>query len=512
MPFAHHYNIPFGRAIPLSFNFKQTMAITTRPGAGEDDTLAAEPGAGAGAGAGAIETEEADDVMAMEEAMTMIAAGDLNDLSADDNDTAGEADDEGNMELLGAATTTTAAMDLPPPLPPLPGMKPLPQKASDDDDDDIPIAINYSKNKTTYYAVRVGYAVCPSCSNSKKENDNDGIGENTDPAVISTIRSAIFLRWEDVKHFVEFATSSSPPTQSQHSAGEAEASIINNNNNNMDSEGYPFHHNVEYKVFHDISLAERYLNNDSGATTAASSSNSARIRVKKRSKASKHKLLLSMRNKMRMTVPVKSFNPITKKWQSMYEMALQYKATHGNLDVPSSSKEDNVDQYEDLSKWIKYQRTSYRSYLEDPIGGKHSMTEEKVNQLKAAGFTWISSDERAWLEEESSSTKKKRGRPRKTAKMAAAEAARRGQISTPKPIRAKWLATLQKLREYKERTNSINIPEEETDKELVALRLFVKGQKNLYCRWKQGFDVGMTQEKADVSLFTSVFLLYFYAY
>lgn len=204
----------------------------------------------------------------------------------------------------------------------------------------------------------------------------------------------------------------------------------------------------------------------------------------------------------------------------MYEMALQYKAAHGNLDVPSSSKDENYAQYEDLSKWIKYQRSSYRSYLENPVGGKHSMTEEKVNQLKEAGFTWIYSDKRAWLEEEGAaaagSGTKKRGRPRKTASSnlrqnLAAAAATSGSYAaamidvaggkTPinKPIRVKWLATYQKLKEYKERTNSLDIPEEETDEELVALRLWVKGQKNLYCRWRQGYDVGMTQEKADVS-------------
>lgn len=226
---------------------------------------------------------------------------------------------------------------------------------------------------------------------------------------------------------------------------------------------------------------------------------------------------------MHLTMPSKSFNPITKKWQAMYEMALQYKATHGNLDVPSSSKDENYAQYEDLSKWIKYQRSSYRSYLENPTGGKHSMTDEKVLQLKEAGFTWISSDKRAWLEEaaaDGGSGAKKRGRPRKTASSnlrlnlaaaaatsgssaaAAMVAGTGGKIPINKPIRVKWLATYQKLKEYKERTNSLDIPEEETDEELVALRLWVKGQKNLYSRWRQGYDVGMTQEKADVSTCT----------
>lgn len=132
------------------------------------------------------------------------------------------------------------------------------------------------------------------------------------------------------------------------------------------------------------------------------------------------------------------------------------------------------------------------------------MTEEKVNQLKAVGFAWIYSDRKAWLEEGGESNeKRKRGRPRKTLKMAATEAAvvaYRGPINLPnKPIRAKWLQMLQKLKDYKERTGSVYVSDEETDEELVLLRLWVKGQKNLYSRMRQGYDVGMTQEKADVS-------------
>ncbi|KAL3760934.1 hypothetical protein ACHAWU_009613 [Discostella pseudostelligera] len=461
--------------------------------------------------------------MEMEEAMTMIAAGDLNDLSDNDNDDGdGEEDDDETNGLIGI-TTTDMTMDLPPPqLPPL-----LPLDSSLKSPPEIDDSNNNNNNKPKYYAVRVGYAV------AKTDEDDDSVGDNKP---VATIRSAIFLHWEDVKQFVEFATSST-----QQSAGVAGKS--DEDEANASSKGsvaataggasaaavggayglsVPFHHNVEYKVFDDISRAERYLNKASTAASSSSSSSVATATTKKKSSSKSSKLKSSstkMRSLMHLTMPSKSFNPITKKWQAMYEMALQYKATHGNLDVPSSSKDENYAQYEDLSKWIKYQRSSYRSYLENPTGGKHSMTDEKVLQLKEAGFTWISSDKRAWLEEaaaEGGSGAKKRGRPRKTASsnlrlnLAAAAATSGssaaavmvagtgGKIPINKPIRVKWLATYQKLKEYKERTNSLDIPEEETDEELVALRLWVKGQKNLYSRWRQGYDVGMTQEKADM--------------
>lgn len=476
-------------------------------------------------GAGAIEAEAegADDAMAMEEAMTMIAAGDLNDLSDHDDDNEAEAEDE---DMLGAMTTTTttatATMDLPvPALPPLPGLKPPPEAAMDNDID--------SNSKATYYAVRVGYAVCPSCNNSKK-GDDDGVDESSssnngggDAVVVSTIRSAIFLRWEDVKQFVEFVTTSASSTQPSTEVVTGEATGSGNSKVSGASTAaaaagagdaavrIPFHRNVEYKVFNDLHRAERYLTKVSTTTsttttlspTKRSSSMSAKPKSSKlKSSSSKSK---SFQIKSRLTtLPAKSFNPITKKWQSMFDQALKYKATHGNLDVPSSSKDANFTQYEDLSKWIKYQRASYRGYLEDPMGGKHSMTEEKVNQLKAVGFAWIYSDRKAWLEEGGESNeKRKRGRPRKTLKMAATEAAvvaYRGPINLPnKPIRAKWLQMLQKLKDYKERTGSVYVSDEETDEELVLLRLWVKGQKNLYSRMRQGYDVGMTQEKADVS-------------
>jgi hypothetical protein len=103
----------------------------------------------------------------------------------------------------------------------------------------------------------------------------------------------------------------------------------------------------------------------------------------------------------------------------MYNASLSYATAH-NGDLSSVPSDENGE-YADLYKWIKYQRQSYRYYLEDSTGGQHSMTEEKVKKLKDAGFTWVVDDKVAWEAEASTTIKLsttggtvKRGRPRKT--------------------------------------------------------------------------------------------------
>ncbi|KAK1740253.1 hypothetical protein QTG54_009203 [Skeletonema marinoi] len=61
--------------------------------------------------------------------------------------------------------------------------------------------------------------------------------------------------------------------------------------------------------------------------------------------------------------PVKNFNPPTKKWESMYQASLQFKATHGHINILTADV--STEEEKELLKWVKYQRTSYKAYLED---------------------------------------------------------------------------------------------------------------------------------------------------
>ena len=375
----------------------------------------------------------------------------------------------------------TQSDDLPPPPhpPPLPPVKTAEGEeeeeaaeeldadmATNNDDDDAPLMSLKSK-KPTYYAVRVGYAA-PS-------------GEDIEfRGAVSTIRSAIFLQWEDVQNFVKF---------NSHSA--AQQQVVNEEGVRIT----PFHHNVEYKEYDNIERAERYLkkvmpafaNGGGDLVGSKKKSSSSKITAKK---AGKTKGKRSAKGEL-VYPPPKNFNPPTKKWELMFATALQYKETHeGSLYIPTNEDDPNYNpEHEELIKWIKYQRSSYRYYLEDPMGGRHSMTEEKVNRLKDAGFTWIVSDKKAWLAEESSMKKRGRGRPKNLKQMK--------EEKEQKP-RQKWLSMYAKLVEYKQQHNTIEISSDETDEELLSLRTWCKNQKNMHSRWRQGHDVGFTQEKANM--------------
>ena len=381
-----------------------------------------------------------------------------------------------------------------------------------------------------YYTVRVKFASVPTSRTSSYPD----VGPTA--SVGDIVRSAIFLSWDDAKSYVEHAT---------------------NANDNSATNGENV---VEYRRFDDVEGAERYLRRSMpGYDPSAEASRRAKIRKlrvmkKKKKNGKKFDALKASKKiaKIKSTLirgrfhgstlyppPAKNFNAPTRKWLSMYEAALKYRTTHGDLDVTSGGEGD--EQHAELAKWIKYQRNSYRYYLEDPLGGRHSMTEYKVNKLMEAGFAWIIDDRSTWLAEVggrgvvgpnsttggAGAVKKKRGRPRKTARMKFEEkleaaavarvlASRSGgggedddegggddddaDDDSPRPIRPKWLASYEKLRQYKEANGTIDIGPEETDGELANLRIWIKNQKSMHSRWIQGHDVGMTKEKVDVSL------------
>ena len=336
---------------------------------------------------------------------------------------------------------------------------------------------NYSE-QPTFYAVRVGYAACPSCSSSKMDDATAAAAaavpssDNSNCSHVSTIRSAIFLRWEDVQQFVEFQNTTPPPAAAAAAAGATASATVN----------VPFHHNVDYKEFNDMARALEYL--QQGMITPSSSSN--------------NKQWFDVRSLPRNNnnnLAVKTFNPPTKKWEAMYQAALDFKATYGHSDILSAVA--LTEDEKELVKWVKYQRTSYKAYLEDPMGRNHAMTSTKVYRLKEAGFDWIDDDREKWLNEGT----KKRGRPRKTeVSPDYRKKQKRNEVEERKnrPIRQKWLDMFDSLKQYKSTHGTVIIPEDDNSDEHKELKQWVKAQQSNYVRWREGADVGMTQEKANL--------------
>ena len=414
-----------------------------------------------------------------------------------------------------------------------------------------------------YIAVRIGRCVAASSSSA-------GMGGGDDNVI--TIKSAIFLDWDNAQQFlqaVEDANAFMPPPLPPLVAAAAAAAAAVTNNPDEEAAQPPVANTtmVEYKRFTDITKAERYLrrampNYDPKAEKAAALKKKKALAKKlsaikaantggkltfakiqslarKTNKLGGELLRHQQQQQQHQQVVKKNFNPPTKKWLAMYNAALSYATAH-NGDL-SSVPSDEHGEYADLYKWIKYQRQSYRYYLEDSTGGRHSMTEEKVNKLRDAGFTWIVDDKVAWESEMSTTptTPGKRGRPRKT--MAAQSILHDESIllqsiidsdqeyndsdveedgllqqtmttTANRPMRPKWLATYEKLKEYKllhgtieplySDTNNTAIGSAEdnnnNNEELTHLKSWVKNQRNMQARWKQGYDTGMTKEKEDV--------------
>ncbi|KAL7499616.1 hypothetical protein ACHAWT_007540, partial [Skeletonema menzelii] len=260
--------------------------------------------------------------------------------------------------------------------------------------------------------------------------------------------------------------STSPPAAAASAAAAAAAVNI------------PFHHNVEYKEFTDMARALEYL--QQGITPSSS------------------KRWFDVRSPPRNNnnLAVKTFNPPTKKWEAMYQAALNFKTTYGHSNILSAVALTEEEQ--ELVKWVKYQRTSYKAYLEDPMGRNHSMTSTKVYRLKEAGFDWITEDYDKWLSEGT----RKRGRPRKIEAFLEEKSKKKHKKDDhdrkSRPIRQKWLDMFESLKQYKSTHGTVNIPEDDNSEENKELKLWVKAQQANYVRWKVGADVGMTQEKADL--------------
>jgi hypothetical protein len=181
--------------------------------------------------------------------------------------------------------------------------------------------------------------------------------------------------------------------------------------------------------------------------------------------------------------------PPTKKWTRMHQLATAYKSTHNTL-VVSPTDEENAPLY----RWIKYQRDSYKLYLEDALGGPHSMTNEKVKMLSDLGFAWISGDKKRMLEADMIVRTGKRGRPRKVNNVVENE-----ETQTTSGIRQKWMGMFEQLKSYAQQHGTTHIPKDTTDDELIQLRLWCSTQKSRYAMLQKGASPkGMSQEKINL--------------
>lgn len=172
----------------------------------------------------------------------------------------------------------------------------------------------------------------------------------------------------------------------------------------------------------------------------------------------------------------------------MYDLAKTYKSTHDNLDVSPTDTENAA-----LVKWIKYQRDQYRMYLEDAIGGQHSMTDEKVELLSELGFAWIEGD-KTNFENGAIIKTGKRGRPRKVREVVEEE-----EEDDSPAIRQKWMEMYEKLKAFMEQHGTTDIPKDTEDDELVTLRNWCAAQKSRYSMMNKGqSSKSMTPKKIDL--------------
>eukprot|EP00804_Cyclotella_cryptica_P005021 CCRYP_020359-RA/>CCRYP_020359-RA protein AED:0.10 eAED:0.10 QI:236/1/1/1/0.85/0.75/8/252/634 len=351
--------------------------------------------------------------------------------------------------------------------------------------------MNAAKPQKQFIAVRVGYAACPSCIHSASAASGESLtGGDCSRDRVTAVRNAIFLSWDDARHFVDYARQ-----DAERAGGAATAAVAVEEGvagSAVEASGrsvveVPYYSNVEWRAFDTFSAAEAYLRR-----VMEPSSTSAPLRKTKKKKLNRKKIYSKHAiPSTYLTTAARPRNrgPPTKKWLQMYQLATEYKSTHNAL-VVSPTDVDNAPLY----RWIKYQRDSYKLYLEDALGGSHSMTNEKVKMLSDLGFSWIAGDKKRMLEAGMSVRTGKRGRPRKVNPVGENDDAQ-----TISGIHQKWMGMYEKLKAYAQQHGTTHIPKDTTDEELIQLRLWCSTQKSRYAMLQKGTtSKGMSQEKIDL--------------
>ena len=142
-----------------------------------------------------------------------------------------------------------------------------------------------------------------------------------------------------------------------------------------------------------------------------------------------------------------SWNQYEASWEKNYEELLEFKASHGDCNVPY-----NYEKNPGLRQWLQVQRTQYR-YLQD---GKHSViTPERIKLLGDAGVVWNVMDNN-------------------------------------------WNERYKELAAFFEEHGHIRLPQNKESNPYKALSMWLRKQQMMYRDKSQGKRVPLTDERAEL--------------
>ena len=138
------------------------------------------------------------------------------------------------------------------------------------------------------------------------------------------------------------------------------------------------------------------------------------------------------------------------KWHSRIELLRKYREQNGHCRVPQRYAIDGVQ----LGLWLRTQRHHYKKYSQ---GKPTTITQEKINELRAVGVHWV--------------THRKR-----------------------KSDEAKWLSKLELLRQYHEQNGHWQVPQHYAI-DGVKLGAWLHSVRHAYKKHSQGVTTFLTQER-----------------